>query len=180
METTFDTHWKSFESNEISHSETHYLLSIYSLSRTNIKVRAIDLANDLEVSRNAVSLKLKKLQTKKLVKVTDNFISLSSKGSKIIKRITSKRDTMKVFLEEVLGLSSNIASIDSCKIEHLISDETGEALLKFVHFLRSDKKVVLSFLKEFQKTSIKCDLTKGCGLCDNINEIERKVDNNEE
>ncbi len=83
---------------------------------------------------------------------------------------------MIVFLTEVLGVQNQIATTDSCKIEHLLSDETGEALLKFVHFLRSDRKVVLHFLKEFQKYYLHCDSEIGCGLCENIHSMELKDD----
>ena len=80
---------------------------------------------------------------------------------------------MIVLLSEVLGVPMHIAASDSCKVEHLISDETGEALLKFVQFLRSDRKVVLQFLKEYQKYYLQCDPEIGCGLCENIHSREK-------
>ena len=78
---------------------------------------------------------------------------------------------MKVFFSEVLGVPEEIAESDACKVEHLISDHIGEALSKFVRFLRSDQKVVLEFLKEFQEHYVGCDPKVGCGLCDNIEQI---------
>ena len=176
MNFQFEQYWKEFGDNELSHSETHYLLSIYSFNQSKGPLRATALAQDLGVSRNAVSLQLKKLSDKGLVKIKDNHISLSKKSTLTIEKIANKRQTMIVFLSEVLGLPLSVATTDSCKVEHLLSDDAGEALLKFVQFLRSDRKVVLQFLREFQKFYLHCDPEIGCGLCENIHLMEKNND----
>lgn len=177
MDFQFEQYWKGFNENELSHSETHYLLSIYSFLQSNDELRASTLAKELGLSRNAVHLQLKKLTDKKLVRVKDNIISLSNKAVNLVEKIANKRQTMIVLLSEVLGLPLHIATSDSCKVEHLLSDETGEALLKFVQFLRSDRKIVLQFLKEFQKYYLHCDPEIGCGLCENIHSMEQNNEN---
>lgn len=169
----FEQYWKNYGDNELSHSETHYILAIYSMLKTSPLLRATDLAKELDISRNAVSLQLKKLSDKKLVKIKDNQISLPQNTINLVEKIANKRQTMIVFLTEVLGLPLSLATADSCKVEHLLSDETGESLLKFVQFLRSDRKVVLQFLKEFQKYYLHCDPEIGCGLCENIYSMEK-------
>lgn len=169
----FEQYWKEYSDNELSHSETHYLLTIYSFLQKNDQLRASKIAKELAVSRNAVHLQLKKLSEKKLVKIKDNFITLPKASIELVEKIANKRQTMIVLLSEVLGVPMHIAASDSCKVEHLISDETGEALLKFVQFLRSDRKVVLQFLKEYQKYYLQCDPEIGCGLCENIHSMEK-------
>ena len=114
---------------------------------------------------------------KKLVKIKENLISLPKHSINIVEKVANKRQTMIVLLSEVLGVPMHIATTDSCKIEHLLSDDTGEALLKFVQFLRSDRKVVLQFLKEFQKYYLQCDPEIGCGLCENIHSMEKVNEN---
>ncbi len=178
LEFQFEQYWKEYGENELSHSETHYLLAIYSFLQNNDQLRASTIAKGLGVSRNAVHLQLKKLSEKKLVKIKENIISLPKHSIILVEKIANKRQTMVVLLTEVLGLSQHVATTDSCKIEHLLSDETGEALLKFVQFLRSDRKVVLQFLKEFQKYYLQCDPEIGCGLCENIHSMEK--DNEDE
>tara|TARA_Y100000296_G_C5121660_1_gene230708 strand:+ start:239 stop:775 length:537 start_codon:yes stop_codon:yes gene_type:complete len=173
LEFQFGQYWKEYSENELSHSETHYLLTIYSFLQKSDQIRASTIAKELGVSRNAVHLQLKKLSEKKLVKIKDNFISLPKHSIVLVEKIANKRQTMIVLLTEVLGLPEHIAVTDSCKIEHLLSDETGESLLKFVQFLRSDRKVVLQFLKEFQKYYLQCDPEIGCGLCENIHSMEK-------
>jgi Mn-dependent DtxR family transcriptional regulator len=174
----FEQYWKEYGDNELSHSETHYLLTIYSFLQKNDQLRASTIAKELSISRNAVHLQLKKLSEKKLVKIKDNFITLPMATVELVEKIANKRQTMIVLLSEVLGVPMHIATSDSCKVEHLISDETGEALLKFVQFLRSDRKVVLQFLKEYQKYYLQCDPEIGCGLCENIHSME-KIDEDE-
>ena len=169
----FEQYWKEYSDNELSHSETHYLLTIYSFLQKNDQLRASTIAKELAVSRNAVHLQLKKLSEKKLVKIKDNFITLPKASIELVEKIANKRQTMIVLLSEVLGVPMHIAASDSCKVEHLISDETGEALLKFVQFLHSDRKVVLQFLKEYQKYYLQCDPEIGCGLCENIHSMEK-------
>jgi Mn-dependent DtxR family transcriptional regulator len=177
LEFQFEQYWKEYSDNELSHSETHYLLAIYSFLQKNDQLRATTIAKELGVSRNAVHLQLKKLTEKKLIKMKDNFISLPKHSILLVEKIANKRQTMIVLLTEVLGLPQHIAITDSCKIEHLLSDETGEALLKFVQFLRSDRKAVLQFFKEFQKYYLQCDPEIGCGLCKNIHFMENKNEN---
>ena len=116
-------------------------------------------------------------QSLRRVKIKENLISLPKHSINIVEKVANKRQTMIVLLSEVLGVPMHIATTDSCKIEHLLSDDTGEALLKFVQFLRSDRKVVLQFLKEFQKYYLQCDPEIGCGLCENIHSMEKVNEN---
>ena len=164
--------WREFEQNDVSHSIAHYLLAVTSLSNEKVDVKAADVARKLGVSRNAVSLQMNTLKSSNFISVDERqCISLTKIGESISARIASKRHTMNVFFSEVLGVSEETAETDACKIEHLISDSTGEALSKFVSFLRSDQKVVLDFLKRFQEHYVGCDPKIGCGLCDNIEQI---------
>lgn len=144
-------------------------MGIFLLLDKSQTLRASDLARELGVSRNAVSLQLKNLRQKDFIFMTENKnINLSEKGLRVSKITSSKKETMKIFFKEVLGLSDKVSEQDSAKLEHLLSDEAGMALLKLVKFIRSDTKVTLEFLKEFQAVEIKCDMEIGCGLCDNI------------
>ncbi len=176
MSFNYDKVWKEFDENEISHSMTHYILAIAVLTLEDESTRATDIAEHLGVSRNAVSIQLKGLVKQNLVRIDkENGLHLTKKGQVLAHKISSKRETMRIFLEEVLGVSKKNALGDSCKIEHLLSDETGAALIKLVQFIRSDKKVVLNFLKEYQKTVVKCNPNIGCGLCENIWTIEKSL-----
>jgi len=68
LEFQFEQYWKEYGENELSHSETHYLLAIYSFLKKDDRLRASTIAKELGVSRNAVHLQLKKLSEKILLK----------------------------------------------------------------------------------------------------------------
>ena len=91
---------------QLTHSEYRYLMGIHLLNDKNLKASV--LAKELEVSRNAVSLQLKTLKGKKLISVDENNkISLSRKGLKLAQKVSGKKETVKVFLNEVLGVSED-------------------------------------------------------------------------
>jgi Mn-dependent DtxR family transcriptional regulator len=90
----FEQYWKEYGDNELSHSETHYLLTIYSFLQKNDQLRASTIAKELSISRNAVHLQLKKLSEKKLVKIKDNFITLPMATVELVEKIANKRQTM--------------------------------------------------------------------------------------
>jgi len=91
LEFQFGQYWKEYSENELSHSETHYLLTIYSFLQKSDQLRASTIAKELGVSRNAVHLQLKKLSEKKLVKIKDYFISLPKHLIDLVEKIAKKK-----------------------------------------------------------------------------------------
>lgn len=130
--------WKAFEANEITHSVAHYLLAVDDHARDGAAPRAADIARTLEVSRAAVSLQLRTLKEHGLVDVAeDHRIRLTPLGRDLVGRIASKRQILRAFFSEVLGVDEATAEADACKIEHLISEESGAALVRFMASLRN-------------------------------------------
>jgi len=135
--------WKEYEHNEINHSRAHYLLAIASFQKFGQFPKAADVARHLGVSRAAVSLQLRPLILNKLIRLdSTNRILLTKTGADLVARIAGKRELFRSFLQEVLGVSEETADMDSCKVEHLLSEETGAALLKFIKKLEQGKAVV--------------------------------------
>jgi DtxR family Mn-dependent transcriptional regulator len=118
--------WKEFESNEISHSVAHHLAAIHELMRDQGYARVSDVARALDITRGSASLTLKTL-----------------------KGILGNRAIVRKFLCDVLKLDEQQAEIDACKVEHLLSPQTGIQLLHFVKFLFSSDPVAQQFLAEF-------------------------------
>jgi len=149
----FEKVWREFESNEITHSAAHYLLALASWEKNGESPRAADLARQLGVSRAAVSLQIKVLLGQRLVKAhqKDHRISLTREGADLVARIVSKREAVRTFLEEVLGVSKKTAELDGCKVEHLLSEETGAALVRLIEFLRSADPVARAFLMKVKE-----------------------------
>lgn len=119
---------KAYASHE---SAENYLESILMLSMDKNYVRAIDIANMLSFSKPSVSVALKRLKEEGKVAVDSNgFISLTESGMEIARTTYEKHIVLTNFLVS-LGVSSYTAAQDACRMEHVISAESFQALKKF-------------------------------------------------
>ncbi len=143
--------WKKFEENGLTHSSTHHLMAVYELLKKNGYARGIDVANYLDISRSSVSVTLHKLLAKGYIVEDDNkFYQLTSEGKELANDVLNIRGIVKSFFTDVLGLSEDLAEEDACKIEHLLSHETGEKLSKFLDFFLSADTVSKEFRIKFK------------------------------
>ena len=117
----------------LTDSNEDYLEAILILKIKNGTVRSIDVANMLNVSKPGVNKAMNILKENGLIeKETYGDITLTEKGSEIANRIYNKHNTIKNFLIK-LGVSEEISDIDCCKIEHVISEETFNAIESFLN-----------------------------------------------
>ncbi len=145
--------WKEFEHNELTHSAAHHLIAIHELGlEYGGWARVSDIAKHLSITRGSVSINLRTLKKRGLVE-TDSHrqVKLSLKGQKIVQGVIGKKAVLKSFLTDVLGVAEPQAEIDSCKVEHLISDPTGERLVQFMKFLESDSALRDELLTRFKE-----------------------------
>ena len=128
--------WKEFSENEITHSAAHHLLAIYELHAKRGYSRVTDVAKFLEITTGSASTNLKNLKNKGLIKEDENrFLILTDQGEKLTKVILEKRKILEQFFTKVLGVSKDQSSIDACKTEHLISDETTSKMAEYANKL---------------------------------------------
>jgi DtxR family Mn-dependent transcriptional regulator len=158
--------WRAFEDNEITHSGAHYLLAISSLAKWGKAPRASEVARRLGVTRAAASLQLRALQQHGLVDLDDQQrLHLSAVGANLVARVASKHEVLLVFLGELLGVRAGTAELDACKVEHLLSEETGAALVRLIRFARSGQPEAQAFLAEFRRATAHCPPGARCELC---------------
>jgi len=109
-----------------------YLESIYILSKSKSSVRSVDVAEYMNYSRPSVSRGIKILKKDKLITVDhDGYISLTEPGLLLAEKIYEKHMVLSKILE-MLGVDKETAIEDACKIEHVISDKSFQALKKHV------------------------------------------------
>ena len=105
-----------------------YLETIYELSQSQSSVRSIDVAESMGYSKPSVSRAVGLLkQGGYLLMDKDGFLTLTESGAAVAKKIFERHSVLSKMLI-ALGVSKEIAVEDACKIEHVISDETFEAI----------------------------------------------------
>ena len=115
----------------IQESAEMYLETILILSKEKDSVRAIDVAKKLNYSKPSVSRAMKNLNNNGYISIKENgSIILLSEGEKIARKIYERHDVLTASFIR-LGISEKTAEDDACRIEHVISDETFEAIKKF-------------------------------------------------
>ena len=110
-----------------------YLETIYVLSQTKNIVRAIDVSEHLGYSKPSVSRAVGLLKQGGYLTVEDTGnLHLTENGLQIAQKIYARHELLKTVLIQ-LGVDEQTASEDACKMEHVISDATFEAISKHLH-----------------------------------------------
>ena len=105
-----------------------YLETILILSREKGSVRSIDISEYMGYSKPSVSRAVGLLKSGNYITVEDDgHILLTDEGRQIAEKIMS-RHTLLTRMLESLGVSRETAAADAWKMEHVISDETFEAI----------------------------------------------------
>lgn len=112
----------------INESAENYLETILELSQQLPVVRSVDIANELGYKKSSVSVAMKNLREKEHITVTDaGFIYLTESGRAIAEMIRERHQLLTMWLTH-LGVPEDIASEDACKLEHVLSAESFEAI----------------------------------------------------
>lgn len=113
-------------------SAENYLETILMLSKKLPVVRSVDIANELGFKKSSVSIAMKNLREKEHITMTDaGYIYLTGSGKEIAEMIYERHEYLSSWLE-CLGVPKEIAAEDACKIEHVISKESFEAIKNHV------------------------------------------------
>lgn len=149
--------WKEFEHNPVSHSVAHHVVAIANLREKQGYARVSDVAKVLNITRGSASLTLKSLKQKGLVLEDENrFLLLSDGGQSIADSVRGKRLVMRKFFSDVLGVPAGQAEVDTCKVEHLISEDAAHRLAMFLRFLQSDDPKVRAFRAAWRDSDLAC------------------------
>lgn len=112
----------------IHESAENYLETILMLSKRQGQVRSIDIANELGFSKPSVSVAMKNLRQNGYIVVEDSgHIILTDAGLEIANNVFERHQLITVLLT-ALGVSPEIAAEDACRMEHVISEESFNAL----------------------------------------------------
>ena len=117
----------------VNESAEMYLENILILQKQKGNVRWIDLAEYMNYSKPSISRAVNLLKERGYIVIESNGnIYFTEKGKEYAEKIYSKHLVISQALM-YLGVSEEVAVNDACKIEHVISDESFEAIKKHMH-----------------------------------------------
>lgn len=105
-----------------------YLKTILLLHKRNGEVREIDIANEMGYTRPSVCYMMKKLVQLGYVEVNGTNVCLTAIGLKLANEIYERHCVIRDFLTGCLAVAPSTAEKDACRMEHILSRETYEAL----------------------------------------------------
>ena len=116
----------------LAESGEMYLETIYVLTRHSTSVRSIDVAESMGYSKPSVSRAIGILKAGEYIEVDKSgFITLTEKGVKTAESLY-ERHTILTDMLVYLGVDRETAAVDACKIEHVISAASFEAIKKHI------------------------------------------------
>lgn len=124
---------------KVNESVENYLETILILTNRIKNVKSIDIVKELNFSKASVSIAMKNLRSKNLINIdSEGYITLSETGFEIATLIYERHTLLSDWLT-ALGVDSKIASEDACRIEHVISVESFDAIKKHLSLFKSMK-----------------------------------------
>ena len=113
-------------------SAENYLETIYRLGMKLPVVRSVDIAAELNFTKPSVSVAMKNLRRSGHITVSPaGFITLTASGKAIAESIYERHEVISHWLES-LGVNPQTASDDACRMEHVLSKETFDAIKEHI------------------------------------------------
>lgn len=117
-----------------------YLETILLLQQKQGKVRAIDVAEQMNFTKASVSRAMSILKRENYILVEDGGnIVLTETGLAKAEVVLERHKVLTRFFAEYLGVPADIAEHDACRIEHVISPETFDGIKK--HMAECNAKI---------------------------------------
>jgi len=111
-----------------------YLETIYDLEKRDGQAKTTAIARCMKIAPASVTEVLRSLSEKGLIRYEPYYgATLTEEGKKIADTIKRKHRLLEVFLADVLKLNREKVHEEACKMEHTISDDTGDALCKMMN-----------------------------------------------
>ena len=109
-----------------------YLETIYLLSKNSDSVRSIDVCEKMGFSKPSVSRVGGVLKQGGYLYTDKNgYLFLTDEGKKVAHKTYERHVVLSQYFESIV-VSAETATNDACKIEHVISDETFNAVKKLL------------------------------------------------
>lgn len=126
---------------KLSVSLEDYIEEIYAQVLKNGQAKVTAIADALGVKKASVTGALNILQEKKLINYAPYApVTLTTEGEKIAKNILKKHENLAEFFVEVLNTPRKEALEIACKMEHIVSDDLFENMIKLTKYIKTNIK----------------------------------------
>jgi DtxR family Mn-dependent transcriptional regulator len=143
---------------KLSSQMEDYLETIYLLCQGDGVARVKTIAGRLGVTTPSVVGAIKNLKRRKLVRQElYGYVRLTEEGEKIAVIVIQRHEVLTQFFEEFLGLDSETASRDACRIEHAVSPETVQRLRSISEFVESEPQISRDWMNKFRRFYNECE-----------------------
>ena len=138
------------ESIALSHCLEDYLEAIYIISKDKKVVRVKEIAEFMNVKTPSVVDAISKLKERGLlVHEKYGYLYLTKKGIDQAKVIYKKHEEIYKFLNQFLGMDTEISERDACGMEHHVSKETLGKIMNLMEFIETSPEGYPQWLKRF-------------------------------
>lgn len=135
---------------QLSASLENYLETILNIYEEKQQIKAVDIARNLEVSKASVTEALRTLAGKGLINYAPyEDVTLTEEGFVRAQNVTLRHRVLSEFLTDVLGIDKDEALENACKIEHVITENVLDRLIKFLEY-NNQNKGTNRFIDEFK------------------------------
>ncbi|MDY6913438.1 MAG: metal-dependent transcriptional regulator [Planctomycetota bacterium] len=151
---------------KLTPSLENYLEAILILERTGRVARVRDIAKRLEVGMPSVTAALKTLAKRDMVNYDPyQVVTLTAMGRQAAERVSGRHQAIRRFLTDVLGLDSESADANACRMEHSVDEKLMRRLSEFAEFIHCCPRAGQGWIDAFYKScsnGINPDLCPEC------------------
>ena len=128
-----------------------YIEAIKILGDKHKTVRVKHIAEKMNVKMPTVSSALSALRRRDLVRYEKyDYVELTEKGEKVAVSLLQRHKAIKKFLIDILQVDEDIAEKDACGMEHHISKQTVNNILKFLEYIENCPRSENLCMKNFK------------------------------
>ncbi|MFO7655246.1 MAG: metal-dependent transcriptional regulator [Candidatus Krumholzibacteriia bacterium] len=147
---------------QLTASLEDYLEAIFHIVEDKQAARAKDIVERLGVHNSSVTQALRSLSEKGLVNYAPyDLVTLTPEGSRLARDVVKRHETLKAFLVTVLALDDASAEDGACKMEHAISGQILDRLVKFVEYFEGCPSSNVCFDEQLGYYCRRCEGAEG-------------------
>lgn len=150
----------------LSASLEDYLQAVYRIQAAKQAARPTDIAAAVGVNNSSVTGALRTLSGRGLVNYAPyDVITLTPEGMRVAEEVVRRHDVLLRFFTGVLNAEAEEAESTACRVEHVISSDILDRLVRFVEFLEICPRAGTEWIQGFWKRCGAGQTFESCDEC---------------